>query len=82
MWFPDGMNDPQLALLRVDVDKWAYWDAQSSAMFEHTGTLKDAPAEVIPDLEDQRRVDLSGVWTSQDVGTTKTRNENSLNGSE
>ena len=82
VWFPDGLHDPQLALLRVDVDKWAYWDAQSSAMSEHSGTLKDAPAEVIPDLGDHRRVDLSGVWVSQDVGTTKTRNENPLNGSE
>ncbi len=82
VWFPDGVNDPQLALLRVDVDKWAYWDAQSNAMSEHNGTLKDAPAEVAPDLGDHRRVDLSGVWVSQDVGTTKTRNEVPLNGSE
>lgn len=76
VWFPEGVNDPLLALMRVDVDKWAYWDAQSSAMSEHTGTLKDAPAEVIPaDLGDHRRVDVSGIWISQNVGTTKTRNE-------
>lgn len=76
VWFPEGVHDPLLALLRVDVDKWAYWDAQSSAMSEHTGTLKDAPDAVIPaDLGDQRRVDVSGIWISQDVGTAKTRNE-------
>ena len=82
MWFPNGMNDPQLALLRVDVDKWAYWDSLSGGMLEYSGQLKDAPAEVIPEHRDHERVDLSGVWVSQDVGTTKTRNENPLNGSE
>ena len=55
---------------------------KDGSMWEHSGTLKDAPAEVIPDLGDHRRVDLNGVWTSQDVGTSKTRNENPLNGSE
>jgi len=75
MWFPEGLNDPHLALLRIDVDKWAYWDSQSNKMSEHSGQLKDAPAEVIPEHRDQERVDLSGVWVSQDVGTTKTRNE-------
>jgi len=76
VWFPEGVNDPLLALLRVDVARWAYWDAQSSAMFEHSGILKDAPAAVIPaDLGDHRRVDVSGIWISQDVGTTKTRNK-------
>ena len=74
-WFPDGLNDPQLALLRIDVDKWAYWDSQSHRMSEHSGHLKDAPAEVIPEHHDQERVDLGGVWVSQDVGTSETRNE-------
>lgn len=80
IWFPKGLNDPQLALLRIDVDRWAYWDARSDEMSEHSGDLRVAPAEVIPDLGDHRRVDLSGVWVSQDVGTTKTRNEVPLNG--
>jgi general stress protein 26 len=82
VWFPEGVNDPQLALLRVAVDNWAYWDAQPTAMSEHSGTFKEAPAEVIHDLGDHRRLDLSGVWVSQDVGTTTTRNEVPLNGSE
>ena len=75
VWFPEGLNDPQLALLRVDVDKWAYWDSQPPGMSEHNGQLKEAPAEVIPEHGDHQRVDISGVWVSQDVGTTKTRNE-------
>ena len=75
VWFPDGLNDPRLALLRVDVDKWAYWEAQSHVMSEHNGQLKDAPVAVIPQHADHQRTDLSGVWVSQDVGTSKTRND-------
>ncbi len=75
VWFPEGINDPQLALLRVDVDNWTSWNAQSTGMSEQSGTFKEAPTEVIPDLGDHRRLDLSGVWVSQDVGTSKTRNE-------
>jgi general stress protein 26 len=82
MWFPKGVRDPEIALLRVDVDKWTYWDGRSNEMLEHCGNLKDAPAEVIPDFGDHRRVDLSGIWVSQDVGTSKNRNEVQSNGSE
>lgn len=74
-WFPGGLNDPQLALLRVDADKWEYWDAQSDVMVQRSGQLKaipDVPSEV---SSDHRRLDLSGVWVSQDVGTSNTRNE-------
>ena len=74
-WFPEGLNDPQLALLQVDVCKWSYWDARSGAMSEHSGCLDEAPAEAVPDHGDHRRVDISGIWVSQNVGTSKTRNE-------
>lgn len=29
-WFPDGLNDPDLALLEVTVDDAEYWDAPAS----------------------------------------------------
>ena len=74
-WFPEGLKDPQLALLRVDVTRWTSWNTQSGVMSERRGSLDDAPAPVIPDIGDHRRVDISGVWVSQDVGTSKTRNE-------
>lgn len=74
-WFPEGLKDAQLALLRVDVNKWAYKDGRSEEMSERSGQLRDMPAEVVPDFGDHRRVDLNGIWVSQDVGTAKTRNE-------
>jgi len=35
-WFPLGLEDPELALLRVDVERAEYWDMLSSAMVELT----------------------------------------------
>ena len=31
-WFPQGKDDPKIALLRVDVTRAEYWDAPSSAL--------------------------------------------------
>ncbi len=32
VWFPDGLDDPDLALLRVQVHKAEYWDGPGSKM--------------------------------------------------
>lgn len=39
-WFPQGLNDPKLALLRVDVDRAEYWDSPSSTMVQLAGLVK------------------------------------------
>jgi general stress protein 26 len=39
-WFPKGKEDPDIALIRVDVDKAEYWDSPSSAMVHVAGFLK------------------------------------------
>jgi general stress protein 26 len=31
-WFPQGLDDPELALMRVDVEQGEYWDMLSSSM--------------------------------------------------
>lgn len=41
-WFPDGKDDPQLALLRVDVDYAEYWDEKTGAMKEIAGLVSQA----------------------------------------
>ena len=33
-WFPQGLDDPELVLLRVDVDKAEYWDMLSASMVD------------------------------------------------
>ncbi len=39
-WFPDGLDDPNLVLLRVDVEAAEYWDAASGRMVALAGFLK------------------------------------------
>ncbi len=30
MWFPEGKDDPEIALLKVSLEKAEYWDSPSS----------------------------------------------------
>lgn len=39
-WFPKGKDDPDIALLRVDVDGAEYWDAPSSTLVKLAGLAK------------------------------------------
>ena len=39
-WFPDGIEDPTLALLKVEVDRAEYWDTHRSAMVYLIGFAK------------------------------------------
>jgi general stress protein 26 len=33
-WFPQGLEDPDLALLKVTVSRAAYWDSQTGSMVQ------------------------------------------------
>jgi general stress protein 26 len=39
-WFPQGLEDPDLALLKVSIDKAEYWDSPSSQVVRLAGFLK------------------------------------------
>ncbi len=39
-WFPNGPDDPNIALLRVEVDHAEYWDSPSSAVVRLIGFAK------------------------------------------
>jgi len=39
-WFPDGIDDPDLRVLRVDVTSAEYWDSPSSAVVHLLGLAK------------------------------------------
>ena len=57
-WFPEGKDDPNVALLRVRVEKAEYWDAPSSAI-AHTISFVKALATGQPaDPGDHAKVDL------------------------
>ena len=39
-WFPEGLNDPELSLMKVDVESAEYWDSPSSTMIKLVGFAK------------------------------------------
>ncbi len=39
-WFPEGLDDPNLAVLRVSVEKAEYWDSPTSAVVHLAGFVK------------------------------------------
>jgi general stress protein 26 len=39
-WFPNGLEDPDLALLKVTVEHVEYWDAPSGTMVQLAGLVK------------------------------------------
>ena len=39
IWFPEGIDDPDLAILEVEMDKAEYWDSPSGAFISLFGLL-------------------------------------------
>lgn len=39
-WFPEGLDDPHLALLRVSVEEAEYWDSPNSKIVQLYGFVK------------------------------------------
>lgn len=39
-WFPDGLDDPQLSLLRIEVQEAQYWTSPTAAAVRLAGFLK------------------------------------------
>ena len=39
-WFPEGLDDPTLCLLRIKIEEAEYWDAPSSKVVQIAGFIK------------------------------------------
>jgi len=39
-WFPEGKDDPNISVVRVDVESVEYWEAASSEMVQVAGLIK------------------------------------------
>ena len=48
VWFHKGLDDPQLALLRVDAERAEYWDCRSSTMMRLDGFAKSPELQASP----------------------------------
>jgi len=73
-WFPLGLSDPQLILLKVQADTWEYWDCQIATMVAPDRHKLAPSVELVVEPEVLRKGDLGDTWVTQDVGTKKTRN--------
>ncbi len=58
-WFPQGKDDPDIALLKVDVEAAEYWDAPSSAMVHAYGYAKAVLTGQSPHPGENRKVSLA-----------------------
>ncbi|HEY8384045.1 MAG TPA: pyridoxamine 5'-phosphate oxidase family protein [Microvirga sp.] len=60
-WFPEGKDDPQIALIRVHPVKGEYWDSPNSTVLHLYGTVKAAITGKPPtELTEQEKVNLKG----------------------
>jgi general stress protein 26 len=55
-WFPDGRDDPDVALLKVTVEQAEYWDSPNSAVVQLYGYAKAVLTGESPRVGDNRRV--------------------------
>ena len=55
-WFPKGIDDPDIAILKVSVDQAEYWDAPSRAMVHLFGYVKAALTGVSPTPGENEKV--------------------------
>ena len=72
-WFPEGLDDPDLALLRVRVEKAEYWEYPSSKMVQLAGFVKAiATGKRADDLGENEKIDLKGTVPQEEtVGVGK-----------
>lgn len=58
VWFPKGPDDPEIALLAVDVEQAEYWDSPSSAMVIAYGYLHARLSGESPDMGENKKVNF------------------------
>ena len=62
-WFPEGKKDPDLALLRVKVDRAEYWDSKKAGMVALAGGPGRAAAKPAEPAVDNRKTDAGATGT-------------------
>ena len=63
-YFPRGLDEPHLALLRVAIESAEYWDAAKSSMVQLLAITKSAPTGDQPDLGENVRIDVRNARAS------------------
>lgn len=58
MWFPEGKDDPQVALLRVNLEKAEYWDSPSSTIGYVLNFVSSLVTGKEPDQGQNQKIEL------------------------
>ena len=58
-WFPNGKDDPEVALLKVTVDQAEYWDAPNSKVVQVYGYIKASLTGETPKVGESKKVQVS-----------------------
>jgi len=59
IWFPEGKDDPEIALLRVSLEKAEYWDSPSSTIGYALSFVSSLVTGKQPDMGENKKVDFS-----------------------
>jgi general stress protein 26 len=57
-WFPDGLEDPHLCLLKVEVERAEYWDSPSGTLIQIYGFLKAIATGTSIDPGENKKLEL------------------------
>lgn len=58
MWFPEGKDDPDIALLRVRLEKAEYWDSPSSTIGYALSFVSSLVTGKKPDFGENKKLEL------------------------
>lgn len=58
-WFPEGLETPDISLLKVSIEEAEYWDAPSSKIVQIAGFVKALVTGTEADYGDQGKIRLS-----------------------
>jgi general stress protein 26 len=58
MWFPEGKDDPEIALLRVSLEQGEYWDSPSSTIGFALKFVSSLVTGKQPEFGENKKVDL------------------------
>lgn len=60
MWFPEGKDDPQVALLRINLEKAEYWDSPSSTIGYVLSFVSSLVTGKEADFGENQKIDFDG----------------------
>ena len=58
-WFPDGVDTPDIALLKISAEKAEYWDSPSSPVAHVVGLVKSLVTGSPDSVGDNKKIDVS-----------------------